>query len=225
MEWFKFNEFTSTDNLIIKEMPPLTSAKKNITSIKIDGRNGNLNIDEGTYESVDVTIECVVIDDTKIDAIKTALRGIGTIEFSTNQGRQYKAVVKNQISLKKYLEWVREFPLQLELDPISYSTTLTTLTKTANDTFTALGNIDVAPILEVKGSGAGTLVLNNKTITFSALSSTATIIDCDLMEAKQGGNNANALINCVEFPKISNSNTLTLTGISEVVIKYREGWL
>ncbi len=225
MEWFKFNDFDTREYLIIRKMPPIVSPKKNIDVIKIDGRNGSLYIDNETYEPISITIECVLLDDTKIDDIKSALRGIGEIELSTNQGRTYKAVIKNQIDFSKYLEWIREFPLQLEIEPFSYDTSVTSIICTADTTWSAGGNIEVAPILEVKGSGEGTLVLNNKTITFSALSSTVTIVDCNLMEATQGGANANSLINCTDFPKVQESNVLDITGITEVIVKYREGWL
>lgn len=225
MEWFKFNEYDSTDKLIIKEMPPVQAAKRMIDSIEVNGRNGKLHIDNGTYESLSKSIICVLTDFSNLDELKAKIQGIGTLELSTEPNRVFKAMVKNQIDFSKYFGVLKEFPIQFEVDPISYSKTETTLTKTANGTFEALGNVEVSPILEIKGTGDGSITLNNVTINLTDMSTTPIIIDCSLMEAVQGLNNANSKINCDEFPVIKNDNVLSMINVTEIVIKYKEGWL
>ena len=52
LPYFIFNGINSKDlGIVIKEMPPITKSEKNIESISVTGRNGNLHIDNGTYNS------------------------------------------------------------------------------------------------------------------------------------------------------------------------------
>lgn len=228
MKTFKFNNISSdTYNIVVKEMPTFNLPKRDIEIVKIDGRNGNLYIDNETYNSYSITIECILMDLTKINDIKAWLTGIGTIEFSDNPGIYYDCIIKNQIPFEKYLTYLKEFPIQLELNPIGKSTDLTTETKTVTPaTFTVGGNINIKPILEIKGSGTGVFNLNGKEFTVNSLTSIATIIDCDLMNTTKDGVNSNNLY-IGNYPNlVVGTNNLTWTGdVSEVKIKYRAGWL
>ena len=227
METFTFNGVVSdTKGIIVKKMPPLVSPKRNIETIQVDGRNGTLHIDNGTYESYNITIECVITDLTKINEIKAWLIGIGTIEFSTNTNVVYDCVVKNQISFDKYLKVLREFPLQLEIQPIGKSSTTTTVTKTSAGSFTVGGTIGVAPSLEIKGTGTATITLNGTAFTITDLSTTATIVDCDLMNVTVSGVGVNDRFTGTFPSLIVGSNSISWTGtVSEIKIKYYEGWL
>lgn len=228
MDTFIFNDISSDSyDIIIKKMPPITSPLRRIESIQIDGRNGNLHIDNGTYESKNITIECVVLSTDHISDIKGWLTGIGTISFSNEPDIEYDCVVKNQISLEKYLTHLKEFPLQLELSPIGHSATQTLVTKTTFPaTFTVDGTIGVAPILEIKGSGDATITLNGIAFTLSDLSSTAYIVDCNLMNVTKNFVQSNDKFTG-SFPNlIIGSNSLSVVGtVTEIKIIYKEGWL
>ena len=223
MESFIFNNVSSDDlGLIIKEMPPIVRASKNIESIKVNGRNGNVHIDNGTYESYNITINCIINDLNKLDQNKSALQGIGELELSTVPGRIFKAMIKNQIDFSKYLRVLREFPLQLEIEPISYGKTLRGVETDESQTIIVDGNIDTYPTITIYGTGI--LTINNTPI--EVLTSGITI-DCKLMECTKDDLNMNAFVVLDEFPKLSpGNNTITLgTGITYVSIMYHEGWL
>ena len=225
MEHFIFNNVNSnTMGIVVKKMPPIIAPKRDITTIKVDGRNGNLHIDNGTYEAYNVSIECVITDLTKINDIKSWLKGIGTIEFSTLPNVVYDCVVKNQIDFEKYLNVLREFPLQLEVNPIGLGT-LKTVTKTTGGTFTVGGTIGTSPILEVKGTGNATITLNGTSFTLNDLDTTAYVVDCDLMNVTKGTNANDKFVG--SFPTlIIGTNTISWVGtVSEIKIKYKEGWL
>lgn len=228
MDTFTFNNIVSSSyDIIIKKMPPITSPLRNIETIKIDGRNGNLHIDNGTYDVKNITIECVVTTNDHINDIKGWLTGIGTISFSTEPNVVYDCVVKNQIALDKYLTHLREFPLQLELFPIGKSTTLTTVTKTTSPaTFTVGGTIGAKPILEVKGTGEATITLNGTAFTLSTCDTTAYIVDCDLQNVTKASVQKNSEF-VGTFPSlIIGTNNLSWTGtVSEIKIKYYESYL
>ena len=222
MESFIFNNVSSDDlGLIIKEMPPIVRASKNIESIKVNGRNGNVHIDNGTYESYNITINCIINNLAKLDQNKSVLQGAGELQLSTVPGRTFKAMIKNQIDFSKYLMVLREFPLQLELEPFSFGAEETT-NYTSSGTLTVSGNIETPPTLTITGTGI--LTINNTSLEVLA---TGITIDCDLMECTKNNINMNSSVVLDKFPTLNpGNNTITLgTGISKVVIKHRERWL
>ena len=224
MENFIFNGKHSYNDLgiVVKKMPSLTKAAKDIESIKVNGRNGNLHIDNGTYNSYTETIECVVMDLSKIDLIKKTLDGEGILKISTNPNRVYNVIIKNQIPFDKYLGVLREFPLQLEIEPFSYSEELKSINKNESGVFEIQGNVNTPPNITV--SGVGTITVNNKSI--QVLESDITI-DCELMNCTKNLINKNDQVILQDFPiLIPGENSITLgVGITNVKIEYRERWL
>jgi len=229
MEYFILNGVNSNTitGLIVKKLPPLALAKKDIESIKIDGRNGNLHIDNGTYEVTNRTIECAITDLTQIDDIKAFLVPIGTVTFSSEPNVRYDYVITNQIPFDKYLTVLRDFPVQMELSPIAESTTETTVTKTTSPaTFVVAGTVGSKPILEIKGTGEATITLNGTSFVLSDCTSTAYIVDCDLQNVKKSAINVNDEF-VGSFPElIVGTNNLSWVGtITEVKVKYRISYL
>lgn len=229
MEYFILNGVNSNTitGLMVKKLPPLMLAKKDIDSIKIDGRNGNLHIDNGTYEVTTRTIECAITDLTQMDSIKAFLAPIGTVTFSSEPNVRYNYVIVNQIPFDKYLTVLRDFPVQLELSPIAESTTETTVTKTTFPaTFVVAGTIGAKPILEIKGTGEATITLNGTSFVLEDCTSTAYIVDCDLQNVTKNSLNVNDEY-VGSFPSlIVGTNTLSCVGtISEIKVKYRASYL
>ena len=222
LPYFIFNNINSKDlGIIIKEMPPISKAEKNIESFNITGRNGDTHIDNGTYKNKSYTIHCILMDKTKIDDLKSLFDGVGTLELSNELGREYKAVIKNQIDFTKYLTFLREFPLEFSLHPIAYSKNSKTIEITEDSTFDIGGTVNVPPILTINGTGIVTI--NN--ISFEVLE-TGITIDCDLMNCTVNDINKNDKVILDDFPNlIIGTNTIKLgTGVSSVEIEYKEGW-
>ena len=224
LPYFKFNNVKSTDlGIVIKELPPIIKAEKDIDIITLSGRNGNLHIDNGFYKAKSYTITCILVDETKINEIKTLLDGIGKLEVSSEPNIEYQATVLNQISFDKYLKYLKEFAINFELYPIGYSkNTITNEYFDSENVFEVDGTYNVYPILTVNGTGI--ITLNN--VQIEVLESGITI-DCDLMNCTKNNLNANDKVNLDEFPNlIVGENTLTLgTGISSVEVSYKEGWV
>lgn len=224
LPYFIFNNKKSTDmGIVIQEMPPITKSEKDIDTIEISGRNGNLHIDNGTYKSKKYKIKCVLMDETKINIIKTWLDSSGTLEISSEPNIQYNAVVLNQIDFSKYLTYLKEFIINFELNPIGYNKIVTTKSfSNSNNTFSVGGTFNVSPILVINGTG--TITLNN--VQVQVLESGISI-DCELMNCTQDGINKNNKVILNEFPiLLVGNNTLVLgEGITSVSISYREGWL
>lgn len=225
METFTFNGTSSESlNLIVKDMPLVSRAEKNIETIEVNGRNGNLHIDNGNYLSRSYSIACLAKDKSKIDEINSKLVGSGKLTLSKYNDRFFNATIKNQIDYSKYMTILQEFPLQFDLDPISFSNEETVETLTSSGSITVGGNVDIYPKISI--TGIGKLVINDTELN---VSETDIFIDCELMNCTKNGlsKNDKVTLSGDDFPKLKvGSNTITLgSGITQIIIKYRKGWL
>ena len=224
MHYFIFNGVNSTDlGITVKDMPLLPRAERDIETINVSGRNGNLHIDNGTYRSNSYTIKCVVSDITKIDNIKSVFVGTGKLILSKYNDRYFIATIKNQISFDKYLNYLQEFPLQFDIEPIAYHLTDEILEYTSNNSdFDIGGNIDVAPKMTV--TGTGTVTLNGVSVQ---VAETGIEIDCELMNCTKNNINKNDKVTLDKFPRLNpTENAITLgSGITKVKLVYKRGWL
>lgn len=225
---FTFNGTASTTyDITVKKLPSIIMPERDIESISIDGRNGNLHIDYETYNSYNTTMEIIINDLTELDTIKAWLTGIGTIIFSDRPTIQYECVIKNQLPYDMYAYNSKIVPIQMELNPIGLSTTETAVTKTTSPaTFTVGGTYAAKPSLEIKGTGEVTITLNGSVFTLTDCDSTAYIVDCDLMNVTKSGVNVNNEFSG-DFPSlIVGTNNLSWTGtVSEIKIVYRAAYL
>lgn len=221
---FKFNGISSEDlGIIVKEMPPISKSERNIETVSVTGRNGNLHIDNGTYKSKNYKIVCILMDVSKIRQISSIFNGFGKLELSTEPNLEYQAMICNQIDFSKYLTYLKEFVLQFEVDPIAYDKNITETTYTESSDFTVGGTIEVHPILTINGTGIVTL--NNKQIE---VLETGIIIDCELMNCTKDNINMNdKVIIDNDFPNlvVGENNLVLGDGIESVTISYKTGWL
>ena len=224
MHYFIFNNINSNElGIIVKNMPLIPLAEKDIESIKISGKNGNLHIDNGTYNSINYTIDCVISDISKIDNIKKAFNGTSKLILSKYNDRYFEATIKNQISFDKYLNALQEFPLQFELQPISYSNELEEIRISSDiNNLDIGGNTITNPIILVDGTG--TFTINN--VSVEILESGITI-DCELMNCTKNNLNANDKVILDKFPTLNpTDNVIAIeSGINNIELKYRKRWL
>ena len=224
MHYFIFNNINSNElGIIVKNMPLIPLAEKDIESIKISGKNGNLHIDNGTYNSINYTIDCVISDISKIDNIKKAFNGTSKLILSKYNDRYFEATIKNQISFDKYLNALQEFPLQFELQPISYSNELEEIRISSDiNNLDIGGNTITNPIILVDGTG--TFTINN--VSVEILESGITI-DCELMNCTKNNLNAKDKVILDKFPTLNpTDNVITIeSGINNIELKYRKRWL
>ncbi len=224
MHYFIFNEINSNDlGIIVKKMPQVPLAERDIESFNVSGRNGSLHIDNGTYKSINYTISCIISDISKIDNIKKTFNGTSKLILSKYNDRYFEATIKNQVSFDKYLNVLQEFPLQFELQPIACSNELieTTISSDTDD-FDIGGNAITNPIIIV--DGIGTVTINN--VSVQILESDI-VIDCELMNCTKNNLNANDKVVLDKFPVLNpTNNTITIgDGINSIELKYRKRWL
>lgn len=223
MESFVFNNITSESlDIIVKKMPLVPRAERNIESISIVGRNGNFHVDNKNYMSKSYTIDCIAKNKEKIDDICKTFVGTHKLKLSKYPNRFWNATIKNQIDFDVYLNYLNEFPLQFELDPIGYSDEEVIEDINTSSSINVGGNVEVYPIITIIGTG--NLTINGYPL--QVLESNITI-DCDLMQCFNEEIAKNDKVILDEFPILNvGINDITLgEGISSVTIKYRQGWL
>lgn len=223
MEHFIYKDISSDSlDLIIKEMPLVPQAERNIESISLNGRNGNLHIDNKNYKSKNYSIICYAKDLSKIDDICAFLQGSGKLVLSKYPNRYFNATIMNQISFKKYSNYLQEFPIQFELDPIAYSNEETIEELNESGSITIEGNTEIKPVVTITGTGA--ITINGYSLV---VQETGITIDCELMNCTKNNLSKNDKVILDEFPVLNvGTNEIVLgTGITNIDIKYRKGWL
>lgn len=223
MESFTFKGINSNSlGIIVKEMPLVPRAERNIETINVNGRNRPLHIDNKNYLLKSYSIVCLIKEKEHIDDICSLFVGTGQLTLSKYPNRVFNATIKNQIDFKNYLNYLNEFPLQFELDPISYSSTSTIEELTSSGSITVDGNTDSYPKITITGTGQVTVNGYSFTVSESGVT-----IDSDLMICYNGTTAKNDKVTLSEFPKLKpGSNTISLPNtVTKIKIEYNSGWL
>lgn len=198
----------------------------------IPGKNGQLAIDHGRYENIEVTYPCFIWANTQqefrekmrtIRAKLTSKLGYKRLEDTYHPDEYRMAIYKAGIEIDPvYYNRAGEFELTFDCKPQRFlKSGENQVTVANNGTITNPTLFESLPIIETQG--AGTLTINNSTITIT--NTGKTILDSEMMEAYMEENGAIIPKNdsvSGEFPKLqSGANTVSRTGITSVKITPR----
>ena len=165
----------SAKGIIVEKTPTISKGKKRIDTYTIDGRNGFLSIDKGTYEPFSLSVECHAKESANFDEIKTFLDGYGTLTFDNE--REYTAIINNAIPFEK-IQMFKSFIVQYMVNPISYDINATSIDLLENSTFVLGGTYKTNPVLEITATGDVEVTINNKSFTLNDADGTY-ILDCE----------------------------------------------
>lgn len=214
--------------IIVEKTPIIYKGKKRIEKYDVEGRNGVLVIDKGTYEAFVVTLDCH-FDTTyhSIDEIKEFLDGYGTLSFDGE--REFTAFIQNQIAFEKVLMF-RQFPVQFLVNPISKDIVSTKTSVASNNVNIDISNANanMYPLLTIQGTGDVSITFNNKTFYLYDLASSNTYyLDCEnkVIYDKDMKNCSNLMQ--YDFPYlIPGTNKVSYTGtISKFDIEYKKAYI
>jgi len=225
--YFIYNGINSKDmGVVLKSLPPITKPKRKIEAIQVPGRNGKLYIDENCYETISVSLECALKRNVDPRKITEWLVEFGTITFSDEIDKFYKAAIINSIPLSRVFRVYREFIIQLELQPIAMSIEEYEYNCNDNDIHTldiestALMN----PYIKVTGSGEVQLTINNSICNLN-IDDEYIELDCELQNAFKDVENKNNKMNG-EFPILKpGENKIQVIGDASIQIKYRKAYI
>ena len=223
----KWNNIDFKDKgIIVEKTPTISKGQKRIDTYTIDGRNGFLSIDRGTYEPFSLQVECHAKETANFDEIKAFLDGYGTL--SLDGEREYTAIVNNAIPFEK-VQMFKSFVVQFMVNPIAHDITPTTinlLTGLTDGKFTITGTYtDIEPTITITCSGDVSITINNKTFTLDDADGTY-ILDCQNKVITKNGVNASNIMSG-DFPIFKvGENTIETTGtITAFSASYKKSYL
>lgn len=210
--YFLFNGVDSSDYLVINKLPPIIKAEKNVQKVEIEGRDGFLTIDYGSYKSILKPVQCTIKDLTNIDYICGWLTGSGDIIFSNESDKVYKATIIDKIELKRGIANTYNFTINFDCQPFKYAISNEPVTLTTSPaTIYNSGTTSAKPVIQIYGSGNIDLNINSSVIHLTNVTDYVTI-DSVLMDCYKDTVLMNSNMNG-DFPELAvGNNTISWTG-------------
>ena len=224
LPYFIFRGIDSRDYLTVDKLPSIFKPVKDVQRIEIEGRDGFLTQDNGSYRSNIKSVECWIKDLSQIDYICSWLTGGGDVIFSNEPDKKYKATIINQIEFSKIILQYHKFIIQFDCQPHKYSIDNNPIILTAAGVILNPGAAS-KPVIKIYGAGNIDLTINSAVIHITSVVDYVTI-DGELMDCYKDtvlkNNNMNG-----EFPVlVSGSNTISWTGIvTKVEVVPNRRWL
>ena len=210
--------------IVINKLPSLIKAERNVDEIPIQGRDGDVTIDYKTYKPVIYTLECTVLDEDKMESIKSWLDGFGDLIFSWRSDKYYKAKMINKIDISESMDSLGEFPLLFKCQPHAYSLGNEIITLTATGTIYNSGSAIALPIIKLFGTGSLTLTINGNIVNLTNVVDYVTI-DSNLQESFKDLVYKNHLMSG-DFPEFTKgNNVISFTGATKIEVTPNWRWL
>lgn len=210
---FYFKGFSSVSKgLIVTNEIKLNKPTKRIDKIEIDGRNGYLTVDKGTYESILVSVNCH-LSTTDMSSIYAWLDGGG--KFSLDNQIEYDAIVVNQIKLEKITNHFDSIIIQFELNPISKSKTINEVEVIGTpQTITITeATAEMEPIIELNLTGNISITVRDETFLLNEING-ETELDCELKTITDSTGNISNKMNG-NFPTLITGENIISYTLSE----------
>ena len=194
------------------------SPERDVELVSVPGRNGDLAIDNGRFNNIEVEYDCFISKDfaDNIHALRSylgSLTGYKVLEDTYHPEVYRLALFTSGVKVKPTTRNLAgEFTLTFNCKPQRFlkrgerAITFTTNGAIKNPTLH-----DALPL--IRAYGTGTLTIGGITITITSANG-YTDIDCELQEAFKGSANCNGNITLDdgEFPKlVSGSNNVNMT--------------
>lgn len=203
--------------------------ERDVSTVEIPGRNGNLIFDNHRFKNFQATISAYIPKEMQVNTggvrgwLQSNAASYARYEDSMHPDEFRMARFTGGFALSnsdrvgaamditmdcKPQRWLKSGEIALN---VASGTSLYNSTR-----YTAL------PLIRCNGKN-GTLTINGVTVTVSGVSSYV-MLDCELMEAYEGSTNRNnkVTLDSGKFPElVPGSNTVTFTGFSSVVITPR----
>lgn len=223
--WLTFNGVSTKDfGVYISGLNTFNAPERDIESISIKGKNGDLTIDNGRYKNLPLSYPAFIFDsfNVNIEGLRNYLlsqRGYKRLEDSYHPKEYRLARYKGDVTVKA-VDWLAagEFELDFDCYPQRF------LKEGEHPIiFEADGSIYNAyqpskPL--IRAYGTGSFEIGSYTVTIDTADD-YTDIDCDLQECYKDtmATNCNNNVTLVDFPVIENGvNSVNMTGITRLDI-------
>ena len=147
-DYFIWNgDNSNTQHILVNKLPDISKPLQRVKTVSVEGRNGALHIADGTFENTIKTCECTLMDDTDIEDVVSWLKGSGTVTFSNEPTKFYKAFIINLIPFAKIVKGIRSFPIVFDCFPFKYLVDETSTPHSTPSSVFNLGNFPSEPII------------------------------------------------------------------------------
>lgn len=201
---------------------------REVETISIPGRNGDLHIDQGRYSNVIITYPAFIAQDfvKNFDALKAYLMSqLGYQELEDTYNPEYYRRARYSGTLEpemSQLNRVGEFNITFDCDPRRFlKVGKYPITMTQNGYIRNFTQFDALPLIRCYGTG--TIYINGISISIPTANG-YTDIDCETEEAYKGSTscNGNIVLNDDKFLKLeAGENRIAMTGLTSVEITPR----
>lgn len=218
-----FNGISSLDYGIQVEHPPEYQAPaRDYEVIHVPGRNGDLVIDNGSYQNVNRSYQMAIGDKRKdytsmANAISEWLHsvsGYARLEDSYEPEYYRMAMFQDEIGIENIMQHAGRLTVDFNCKPQRFLKSGEDAVKiTQNTTLYNPTGFNSLPCITVYGSGSGSLGIGIYTITISKINESI-VLDSDIQDAYKGTVNRNADITLNKgFPEfVPGENSITWTG-------------
>ncbi len=218
IDWFEYNERPSFEfGIITTGLRTYGAPNRRVEAVHVPGKNGDLLIDEGTYDNIIVSYDIAIVQDFPVNAREIAqwLLGDGGYHVLTDsyneefyrEATYFNAIEFDVESLKRQGKGTINFYAKPQRFAWAGGDQ-----KKGNGTITLTNpyGFPAKPLIHV--TGALTLTINGEdTITVSQVVDGRCYIDSETMQCYSGDTNCNQYVQMAEFPVIQPNETMTIT--------------
>lgn len=227
---FTYDDVLSSDyGVYVLDVKANVTPSRDFTTEAVPGRNGEIHIDNGRYNNVEIPYTCAIIDDadTSFDGLSAALLskiGYKRLEDSVHPEYYRMAIYSGDIKPTMFDRRNKSvFELTFDCKPQKYL-------KSGEKEIAVSGSVvvhnptrfDAKPLIRV--TGTGTINMNNGQIITVSTNPGNMVIDCDTEDAYNSQTKANynsyITLSQNKFPVIpSGDSTIAVSGgLTAVVI-------
>ena len=217
-----FNGTSSQDlHALVQTAPEYEFPEKDYSATHVPGRNGDIVIDEGSWQNVPRTYN-LAIDTRKISYAEVASKlvqwlhsasGYARLEDSYEPDFYRMAMYKDSGSISNIYSKAGQIEISFDCKPQRYlksgevSDLFTSNTEYRNPT-----DFPSKPKIVIHGSGSGTVKIGAYEITIFNILDGMTV-DCEIQDTYKNDINCNSRVSIAEYPKIiAGNNLISMSG-------------
>lgn len=217
LDWFEYKGIQSYQfGIITTGLRTYGAPNRRVETVHVPGRNGDLLIDEGTFDNIIVSYDIAIIQDFEINARDIAewlLSDSGYFELTDTYNPELyrEATYFNAIEFDvEALRHQGKGTISFYAKPQRYlPSELLQLRGNTTNTLTNPTGFTARPLIVV--TGAMTIAFGDQTIVITDVVDSAVFIDSETMQCYSGDVNCNDLVQMDEFPVIPPYETVTIT--------------
>lgn len=212
---------SDTLNVVVEYYPVRVLPERVLTATEIAGRNGALIQYDGNFSNYDQEYE-IYISAERTGLVRAARAvaewleapvGYQRLEDSYEPDVYRMAFYEGGQDIESILNRFGRATITFNCKPQRYlKSGESAKTFTEAGTLTNITKMDALPLITVHGTGAGTVTVNDTTVSISDID-TYIVLDCELMDAYKGAVNKNPYVSATDFPVLkAGVNNISFTG-------------